>query len=295
MNGRYCVMLAVAAGVLCGFSPDAGAIVNTQADILFVVDESGSMYDEHTWLGTMITALESELVAAGVTDNRYGLVGFGASQSSHEGTVAGHKHTVGGGDWGTAAALSTAAGGLVATGGTEDGYEALEVALNYSTRSTAAFNVILITDEDRDDILSGTLDFDGVLTDLNAKNAMLNVVVNASFYDDQPAGALGVDSAGMAYLQDGSGYTTGTGGSPGTAWGTTIADYVDLAWDTGGAAWDLNQLRLGGDTAVSFTDAFVDIKVQEILIQSTPDGGTTILLLGCALLAMRGLRRRLVS
>ena len=53
--------------------------------------------------------------------------------------------------------------------------------------------------------------------------------------------------------------------------------------------------RAGGDTALSFTEAFVDIKVREILIQSTPDGGTTILLLGCALLAMRGLRRRLVS
>ena len=53
------------------------------ADIVFVVDESGSMGSYHDWLEDMVLSLDSYLVAQGVTDNRYSLVGFGeADQSS---------------------------------------------------------------------------------------------------------------------------------------------------------------------------------------------------------------------
>jgi hypothetical protein len=65
---------------------------------------------------------------------------------------------------------------------------------------------------------------------------------------------------------------------------------VALALQTGGAAWDLNQLRLGGNTAVSFTAAFVDIKVQEIQ-QQIPEPGS-LGLLGLALAGLAALRRR---
>jgi len=46
------------------------------ADIVFIVDESGSMTDEHAWIGDMVSSLDSSLVAAGITENRYALVGY---------------------------------------------------------------------------------------------------------------------------------------------------------------------------------------------------------------------------
>ena len=46
--------------------------------------------------------------------------------------------------------------------------------------------------------------------------------------------------------------------------GTTHKDYVRMAMALGGAAWDLNLLRKGGETASAFTKAFIDLKVKEI-------------------------------
>ena len=51
---------------------------------------------------------------------------------------------------------------------------------------------------------------------------------------------------------------------PRSAHGSTHTSYTELAFNTGGAAWDLNRLRVGGDTARSFTKAFVWLKEREI-------------------------------
>lgn len=56
--------------------------------------------------------------------------------------------------------------------------------------------------------------------------------------------------------------------------GNDLDDYINMAIATGGATWDLNQLRAGGLTATSFTKAFVDLKVQEIIIQASRCAGT---------------------
>ena len=77
--------------------------------------------------------------------------------------------------------------------------------------------------------------------------------------------------------------------------GGTLAEYVALALDSGGAAWNLNLLRAGGDTAAAFTAAFVDIKVGEIISQP-PTGQVPIpaaaFLFAPALLGFLGLRRK---
>ena len=233
-------------------------------DVIFVVDESGSMAGEHAWITTMVSSLETDLIAAGVTGNRYGLVGFGSSAG--HGTIAGHKHSVGGGDFGTAAQLSTAAGGLVTSGATEDGWAAVLFALNnYSFRSDAAVNIVLITDEDRDNV-DGSATQAGVASALAGKNAILNAVVNNPFGSDSGA-ALGRTTTD-AYLANGSGgFTTATGPTTGDGFGSTETQYVPLALNSKGAAWDLNFLRAGGSTADSFSAAFVKIKVGEIVIQ----------------------------
>jgi hypothetical protein len=272
----YALAFAAAIAQFAWLHQQAGAA--PYADIVVVVDESGSMSGEHAWLSGMISSLDTALQAVGVgtgDTNRYGLVGFGAS-SGHG--IGGHTHLVGGGEFGTAAQFGTATGGLVLSGGTEDGYSGIDHALGYTFRSDAARNIILVTDEDRDN-------FDTSLTYTSIKNALLstdtllNVVVNNPFTKTSSPNALGMDSLGTGYLADGSGgFTTATGYVVGNGAGTTETDYVPLAFDVGGAAWDLNLLRLGGLTAESFTEAFVAIKVQEIQQQGVPEPATLILL-----------------
>jgi len=41
--------------------------------------------------------------------------------------------------------------------------------------------------------------------------------------------------------------------------GCCASDYVPLAFETGGAVWNLNKLREGGFIAAAFTEAFVEI------------------------------------
>jgi len=257
------------------------------ADVVSIVDESGSMSGEHAWLGGMVTSLDSGLNTAGLTPNLFGLVGFGAS-SAHG--VAGHSHLVGGGQFGTAAQFNTATGGLVITGGTEDGYSGITTALGYTFRAGTARNFILVTDEDRDNIGGGET-YASMLAALTSTNTLLNAVVNAAFRCGDGSTALGMSTGGTGYKADGAGgYTTCAGATAVSGFGTTIVDYVNLALATGGGAWDLNQLRLGGLTATSFTDAFVDIKVQEI-VTPAPEPGT-LSLLGLVLAGLAAMRRR---
>lgn len=271
--------MIVAAGVAAGLTAMTPARAATTADIIFVVDESGSMAGEHAWLAGMATSLDAELIAKGVTGNRYALTGFGGHVSGQ----TGHKHLVGGGDWGTAAQLSTATGGLVTSGGTEDGFQAIQFSFdNYAFRPGAAVNVILVTDEDRD-VLSGAagITLASLTAEFAARNALLNAVVDNPFRTAANATALGIDSGDTVYVADGlGGFTTSANGTVGNGAGNTESTYVPLALNSGGAAWDLNQLRAGGATADSFTKAFVDIKVQEVIRQPVPEGGSSLILLG---------------
>ncbi|HEX4975550.1 MAG TPA: PEP-CTERM sorting domain-containing protein, partial [Pseudomonadales bacterium] len=107
--------------------------------------------------------------------------------------------------------------------------------------------------------------------------------------------ALGMAGGGTGYKADGlGGYTTCTGATASSGFGTTIADYVNLALATGGAAWDLNQLRAGGKTAVSFTNAFVDLKVIEIQKQVVSEP-SSVALIGLGLAGLLAARRRAKS
>ena len=286
MNKLRNTFLAGMALLLSAISPVYAA---TTADIIVVVDESGSMSGEHAWLSSMISTLDTKLISAGVTGNRFALVGFGGS-GSH---LAGHDH----GGFGNATQFGTATGSLVLNGSTEDGYSGIQHALdNLTARSGAALNVILVTDEDRDTLSGSSNTYASILAALTGKNALLNAVVNANFSDSvQGSGALGIDSALNSYFADGSGaFNAFTNGSNPSGAGSTEADYVDLALATGGAAWDLKKLRAGGLTAASFTEAFVDIKVAEIIIQppSAVPVPAAVFMFAPALLGFLGLRRK---
>jgi hypothetical protein len=301
------VSISAALILAIGLTPSAQAA--SFADFVFVIDESGSMSGEHSWLGQSIGELELALqgkgVGVGSEENRYGLMGFG---SAYNGGYYGTERSlsVGGNLFGSASELATATQSLVTNGAWEDGYSAINYALNnYSFRDGAAVNFVLITDEDRD-ISANSVTFDSILNGLQSKNALLNVVVNHQMVSGNQQRAIGADAHGNALIADGNGgFTTtpNTTVSNSYSFGTTKADYVNLAWATGnstvsGAAWDLNLLRAGGKSAQSFTAAFAEIKATEAWKQTgngdstkVPEPTATLGLLGLAAL---GLSKRMV-
>jgi len=294
-------ILGVALAAAMGLGAAGSALaVPVIADIIAVVDESGSMGGEHTWLPGMINAMDAALLAAAGSDTfsvQYGLTGYGAFSYGHGVSQRGHVHDMDGatpGDqqFGSATDFAAAAGGLVTSGDTEDGYEAMRFVLdNYSLRPNARTNLILVTDEDRD--TNGGPDKSSMLNALKKNQALVNAVINCGMFVDGTQ-VLGVDSKGNGYVANGQGgFTTVTGAfTTGSCSGSTEADYIDLALATGGAAWDLGLLRAGGDTAASFTAAFVDIKVGEIITPpQVPEAGT-LALLGIGLTGLGFARRR---
>jgi len=236
------------------------------ADVIVVIDESGSMSGEQRWIGEMIPLLDENLQQYGIGSesqaNLYGLVGYGNR------SVVPRTLEVEGEKLGSVEGFQAASNRLITSGGTEDGWRAIDYALNqFPRRNGAALNIILATDEDRDNTNSN-ITYVSVLSLLNENRALLNAVVNARIRCGDGRSALGVDSLGTGYVKDGNGgFTRCEGAHAISGSGRTVDHYVDLAMENGGAAWDLSFLRSGGKNAESFTKALLDIKVEEILSQ----------------------------
>ena len=242
----------------------------TKADIVVIMDESGSMSGEQSWIPGTITQLDAGLVAAGLTaGNRYGTVGFGANTATSPAPGRVRSIAVGGGQFGTAAQFGAAAAGYVTSGSLEDGWAGIALANTYSFDSQAARNFILITDEDRDNAIT-TLTYADILASMTSTNTLLNAVVNGTFRCGDNSAALGMIGTTGYKVGAGGTFSTCSGASFVSGSGNTGASYVDLALATGGGAWNLNILRSGGDNATAFTNAFIAGKVQEIITQPPP-------------------------
>ena len=236
------------------------------ADVIVAMDESGSMSGEQAWIAQAITMVDAGLQAENVgvqLPNKYGIVGF-SSYSPRILSVDG-ENFVGINDFNKIASRLRIAGGI------EDGWKAISVALNgLPLRDELPKNVILVTDEDRDNTDS-SISYDSIKANLEETNSILNAVVNARFHCDDGRDALGMDSIGNGYvIEPGGEYSVCKGASATSIWPRIIRDYVNLAMENGGAAWDLSYLRRGGDYAKSFTNAFVEIKVKEVVESIKP-------------------------
>ncbi len=282
-----------------GFTPDGRPQTNTLntacgtsftvspfADVIVVMDDSGSMIPAQQFSSQLIRDLDTALVAAGIGSsnlgaNRYGLVAYGGAFTE---TVP-QQVLIGAGtnQWGTAAQYGAGINTLTASGVTEDGYLAIEYALdNYSFRPAAERFVILVTNEDRDTVDSSK-SFASTLTKLRRNGATLNGIVEAQFFAADGTPAIALDYKDDAYLADGlGGFTTSPNGFARNSFffDNSVADYVDLIHETQGIAGDIEQIQFGGNTTTSFSNALITTIVSQASGGEASPGDWTSVLVG---------------
>ena len=238
------------------------------ADIIFVVDESGSMAREHRWIREEVQILDQSLkrngVGAGERFNLFALVGFGRNTPSE---ILGTTLT----QLTSASDFVEVSNSLMLTGTFEDGYAAIDYALeNIATRPNTVKRIILVTDGDRE-VLRSDLSRDIIEKRLSEAGFVLDVVVNQAFIIQPLTYAIGI-STQSAYLLNTSSVDLfsvlereDVTPSSDYTFGNTFEDYVELALGLGGSVWDLNQLREGEVFTRAFTNIFTKIEVDEVL------------------------------
>jgi hypothetical protein len=161
------LMLAAAFAVSSTIVVDAAKASPVDVDITFVIDQSGSMGGEFSFLGSAIggflAALEgSELVGTA----RAALVSYHSTVTLHSDLTS------------DPSALETSFGGVPIIGGTENAYTAVRDAafnLGIGYGANRVKSLILITDEDADDSISGS-GSDELRNDLLAAGFLNNVI-----------------------------------------------------------------------------------------------------------------------
>ena len=258
-----CVAVLLFAGA---FSPQQSDAATLGVDFVVIMDESASLAGDQQWVGDAIAALESSLKAAGITNNRYGLTGFGGEDGP-----GAHVHNVGSGLWGTATEFDTAMTGVSASGsGPEDGLQAINFVMDtYDFRSwddgyTTMF--FLVTDEPRS-VLDGSLTFEGTAERLSDNNVLLNLGGDVNISGD-PTGQF--FDPGLVVFKTGGGIFSANGqlgfGSASYDVAAAYQPYVDLAFGTGSVS--LFDVRQSGDPLL--VDAFAWTKTQEALLFGAP-------------------------
>ena len=240
------------------------------ADVILLVDESGSMNNEYQWIPEMAINLDNLLKEnnIGITSaNLFSVVGFGSTYFNNR---ASRILQYNGEVLVTSSLVKELTKNLFIGGKMEDGYAAVQHALDDIPFRGGAKQFILISDENRD-ALQPSLNQSHVLSLLMNENAVLNVAVSQSFQNHLGQRALGIDNANRSFVYNPfDTLSIYANGKPveNSGHGTTEFDYTYLAFATGGAAWDLNLLRNGGEITKIFTNLFVLVKANEIYRQN---------------------------
>ena len=271
MTNRW--LPAVLAGTMAGLMAST-ALAQTSADFGFIVDESGSMSGEQDFIPQLVSTLDGSLNTRGITNNRYGMVGYGASDPRPRLVT----------QMGSAADVARDSAGLQVSGGFEDGYEAIDFSQGtFNFRGGVGRQYLIITDEDRD-IASDPPNAASILNDLRSSNTGLNGIVNINLVNptnptDQ---VVVVDQLNRIYVVDPStpqGYRriqlTNAENPIVPGFDTTVADYVDLGFQTvGGCFGSIDQFRTNDPVVVNaFANALVDCLT--VVIAETPGSIST--------------------
>jgi hypothetical protein len=153
--------LAVGTAAMAATTAQAAIV----ADILWVIDTSGSMGGDITQVKNRITEFQGVMTSNGI-DAMYGAVRYGGAASLIQ-------------DFTTAALFSAGPfATLTANGGaTEDGSEALRLGIQTASwRSNAVRNLILVTDEDDDN--AGNRAALQAALDATTEDELINIIGN---------------------------------------------------------------------------------------------------------------------
>ncbi len=251
------------------------------ADVIVLVDETGSMLNAQQFTANFIPNLDAALQAKGLGNsaaggNQFGLVGFGASDPTLE---AGHAVLLGPNQqlFGTSQDYANAInnGALVALGINEDGYSALDVMFkNYTPRTNAAKFVILVTDESRT-VVNQNVTFASSLSGLQSQGYKLEGILETDIRNAQNQPALAMDSTQNVFQSNGTGgFTITANGTiadrnrfPGQPPDKSVEDYANLAFATGGTVGDIAQIS--GNPANDLL--FTQVLTSAIVTQATGD------------------------
>ncbi|MCL4176473.1 MAG: VWA domain-containing protein [Verrucomicrobia bacterium] len=210
------------------------------ADILWLVDTSGSMYEDNKLpaMRSRINRFNDAMVSHGI-DARYGLVTFRGTESLQQDFVDFATFTS---PTSPFSLLSHLEGGGAHP---ELGSDAILLGLNKASfRPDAVINLILFSDEDDQSSLEAFLAADRLLSDYSA---LFNAIVDPSFVHTS------------------------------TGQGNVLERYGVLAANHEGALFDLSQF-LAPETADAFFDSFTAAKVREIRsAASIPEPGGSLL------------------
>lgn len=248
-----------------------GEASTAAVDTIFVADESGSIRAQD-WIRSLVPRLERKLrdqgVGLGRRQNQYALVGFGRNNESAQGGIVLTQLT-------TPEGFINASRNLRLDGLFEDGYSGIEVALTQvQVRPDTARLLVLVTNEARS-VLPGREGLTRSVMEQMIRNRgfILNVVVQQTFEVNSGESAFGLDSNRTAYLFNQSSpeqFFALPNGSissdPSLGFPGTYEDYILLALNLGGAAWDIKAvIEPDSPFLPALTEAFVDVKVTEVM------------------------------
>ena len=252
-----------------------------------MMDESGSMGGDQAFLKNVaIPRIGAELQGPSHNYDHVFLCsgGFGAAYATNPQDYRHHGCTL---VDASGNVVNPAVTSWVASGSREDGWYAIKAAILNVTASiegidllsscgSIAFNGILVTDEDRDNLYTAAT-ATSIANLIDDTGYVLNAIVNVGINSDLANLGMNIGVAGGSNHTifrldptDPSSYTSYNDLRPYTdillAYDMTIPHYAELTIDRPGAVWNIQSLRTN---ALPFADAFVDIKVQEI-VSSTP-------------------------
>ena len=265
-------------------------------DMIFTVAETSTMQEAHGAIKDVAIRLPTNLAAINfgqensLCPNTYCLMGFGAENRRNGDSCYSYPFPIPPNQklCAPSSQLAPLIVGidLTATGQEADGYSSIYTALqtykdNFQTQSCR--HITLITDSDRYDCGSYTtgnttvpqLDRELIQTQLQTANIILNVIVNATFQDQNGNKAIGIFKETEGYTvavvpssTTDLGYVLVPGGAVTQAYQQVEQDYIDLALALNGSAWDINQM---GEQTDLFTRTFV----KAVVIKSSESCGQT--------------------